>query len=123
PGAIPLERPHQRLEIHRMGTRLSVFPRAAWAYRKGLGRDADVVFEVVNGIAFFTPLWRLRAPTLVLLQHVHQDHYISEMGWPGRIGAFLLERLPLRYLYRRASYLTISESARADLIELGVSPE
>ena len=46
-----------------MGSRLTVFPRAAWATLRGLGRDADVVLEVVNGIAFFTTLWRwLRKP-------------------------------------------------------------
>ena len=35
----------------------TVFPRAAWAVRRGLARDADVVLEVVNGITFLTPLW------------------------------------------------------------------
>ena len=44
-----------------MGSRLTVFPRAAWATFRGLGRDADVVLEVVNGIAFFTPLLALAA--------------------------------------------------------------
>src|SRR2546430_8122985 len=50
------------LEIHRMGTRLTVFPRAARAVRRGIGADADVVLEVINGIAFFTPLWRMGKP-------------------------------------------------------------
>ena len=40
-----------------MGSRTTVFPRAAWAVRRGLARDADVVLEVVNGITFLTPLW------------------------------------------------------------------
>ena len=67
-----------------MGTRLTVFPRAAWAVLRGLGRDADVVLEVVNGIAFFTPLWRwLRKPRVLLVHHVHQDHYVTELG-PAR---------------------------------------
>jgi glycosyltransferase involved in cell wall biosynthesis len=122
PGCIPVERPHPLLEIHRMGTRLTVFPRAAMAFRKGLGRDADVVLEVVNGIAFFTPLWRsLRAPTTVMVQHVHQRHYVMELGWRGEVGALLLERLPLRCLYRgpRRTF-TISHASRQDLIALGV---
>jgi glycosyltransferase involved in cell wall biosynthesis/O-antigen/teichoic acid export membrane protein len=119
-GAVALEQPHPRLEIHRMGTRLTVFPRAWRAVRRGIGADADVVLEVINGIAFFTPLWRLRKPTMVLLQHVHQHHYVTELGWRGRIGALLLERLPLRHLYRRASFLTISQAVRTELIELGV---
>ena len=105
-----------------MGSRLTVFPRAALACLRGLGRDADVVFEVINGIAFFTPLWRfLRAPKVVFLQHVHQRHYVMELGLVGRIAGLLLERLPLRLLYRGISICSISQSSRDELIDLGVS--
>lgn len=115
------ELPHERLEIRRMGTRLTLFPRAALACWRGLGRDADVVLEVVNGIAFCTPLWRfLRAPTVVMVQHVHQRHYVEELGWLGRVGALFLERLPLRWLYRRRQVWTISEAVREDLVALGI---
>src|SRR4029078_7967838 len=62
PGPAPVSRPHERLAIHRMGSRLTVFPRAAWATLRGLGRDADVVLDVVKGIALFTNiLSQLRA--------------------------------------------------------------
>ena len=121
--AAGLDLPHPNLEIHRMGTRLTVFHRAALACWRGTGRDADIVFEVINGIAFFTPLWGfLRVPKVVLIQHVHRDQYVTELGWRGRIGALLLERLPLRHVYRRTSICAISQAARQDLIELGVSP-
>ena len=76
-----------------MGTRLTVFPRAAWATFRGLGRDADVVLEVCNGIAFFTSLWRwMRKPRVLLVFHVHQEHYVTELGLRGRVAAFLLEQ-------------------------------
>lgn len=66
-GAAKVEQLAPNLTIHRMGTRTTVFPRAAWATLRGVGRDADVVLEVVNGIAFFTPFWRwLRAPRVAL---------------------------------------------------------
>jgi glycosyltransferase involved in cell wall biosynthesis/O-antigen/teichoic acid export membrane protein len=124
PGAEPVLRPHPGLELHRMGSRLTVFGRAALASRRGVGADADVVLEVVNGIAFFTPLWWwLRAPVVTLVHHVHQAHYVTELGLRGRIAAFLLERVPLTLLYRRRPFLTISNSARRDLVALGVPPE
>jgi glycosyltransferase involved in cell wall biosynthesis len=124
PGARPVENPHPRLEMHRMGTRLTVFPRAAWAVARGVGRDADVVLEVVNGIAFFTPLWPwLPAPRVLLVHHVHQEHYVTELGTQGRIAALLLERLPLRHVYRGDPFLTISLAAREELVALGVPPE
>ena len=65
PGAPAYERPQPNLHIHRMGNRLTVFPRAAVAFLRGTGRHADVVLEMVNGIAFFTPWW----PTLRELSH------------------------------------------------------
>src|SRR3712207_761387 len=55
PGAVAQEEPAPNLAVHRMGTRLTVFPRAAFSsLRRGLARDADVVLEVVNGITFLT---------------------------------------------------------------------
>src|ERR1700704_5648740 len=111
PGAAKVEHLSDRLTIHRTGTRLTVFPRAAWTVWRGVGRDADVVLEVVNGIAFFTPLWLwLRAPRVTLVHHVHQEHYVAEMGKRGRLAALVAERLPLGTLYRHHPFLTISES-------------
>jgi glycosyltransferase involved in cell wall biosynthesis/O-antigen/teichoic acid export membrane protein len=124
PGARKVEELAPNLVVHRMGTRLTVFPRAARATMKGLADDADVVLEVVNGIAFFTPLWWwLRKPRAALVHHVHQDHYVHELGTRGRIAAWLLEHFPLKFLYRGTPVLTISKAARDDLVELGVAPE
>ena len=75
-GAEPVCGPRDGLELHHMGSRVTVFPRAAWAVRRGLGRDADVVLEVVNGITFLTPLW-LRKPRVTLVHHIHRDHYVD----------------------------------------------
>jgi glycosyltransferase involved in cell wall biosynthesis/O-antigen/teichoic acid export membrane protein len=124
PGAEPISRPHERLTIHRMGGRTTVFGRAAIASWRGIGRDADVVLEVVNGIAFFTPLWWwLRAPRVTLVHHVHQDHYVAEMGKRGRLAALVAERLPLATLYRHHPFLTISDAARRDMVALGIPSE
>ncbi|HEX2015601.1 MAG TPA: glycosyltransferase, partial [Solirubrobacteraceae bacterium] len=124
PGAPRCQRPHARLTLYHVGSRLTVFPRAAWLVARGVGRDADVVLEVINGIAFFTPLWPwLRRPRVALVHHVHQHHYVSELGLQGRIAAWLLERLPLRYLYRSTPFVTISLAARADLVGLGIPAE
>jgi glycosyltransferase involved in cell wall biosynthesis/O-antigen/teichoic acid export membrane protein len=119
PGAAPVEQPAANLELHRMGGRVTVFPQAALAVLRGVGRDADVVLEVVNGITFLTPLW-LRRPRVTLVHHVHRDHYVAEMGRPGAVAALLAETLPLRALYRSSPFVTISEAGRRDLVELGI---
>jgi glycosyltransferase involved in cell wall biosynthesis/O-antigen/teichoic acid export membrane protein len=121
-GAEPVERPAPGLELHHMGSRVTVFPKAAWAVRRGLARDADVVLEVVNGITFLTPLW-LRRPRVTLVHHIHRDHYVTELGRKGALAALINETAPLKLLYGAAPFLTISESAKADLVELGVPEE
>ena len=76
PGAEPVQRLGANLEIHHMGTRRTIFSRAAWAVGRGrVGADADMVVEVINGIAFFTPLW-LRRPRVALVHHVHRRMYV-----------------------------------------------
>jgi glycosyltransferase involved in cell wall biosynthesis/O-antigen/teichoic acid export membrane protein len=121
-GAARVERPAPGLELHHMGSRITVFPRAAWAVRRGLARDADVVLEVVNGITFLTPLW-LRRPRVTLVHHIHRDHYVTELGRVGAVAGLVNETLPLKLLYGGAPFLTISESAKADIVDLGVPEE
>ena len=122
PGAARFEQLAPNLELHRMGGRVTVFPRAAWAVLRGVGSDADVVLEVVNGITFLTPLW-LRRPSVTLVHHVHRDHYVAEMGRPGAVAALLAETLPLRALYRSSPFVTISDAGRDDLRALGIPEE
>lgn len=118
PGAEKVSHPEPGLTIHRMGGRVTLFARAPWASLRGIGRDADVVLEVVNGIAFFTPLWFwLRIPRVTLVHHVHRDHYVAEMGPKGRWAALLAEHIPLRFLYQHHPFLTISHAAKRDLVE------
>ena len=124
PGSKPYEEAAPNLFVHRMGGRGSVFPRGILAVLRGLGRGADVVLEVINGITFLTPLW-LRKPRVALVNHPHRDLYTGEFGPRlGRAMAALFEELPIRYLYRRAPFLTISNSARDELVAIdGVPPE
>lgn len=111
-----------KLTIHRMGGRLSVFPRAVRALRRGLVPDADVVLEVFNGISFLTPLW-LRLPRVTLIHHIHRAHYADELGFRGRLAAFLLETLPLRLLYRKSRFITVSHSSAEAIAAHGVPRE
>jgi glycosyltransferase involved in cell wall biosynthesis/O-antigen/teichoic acid export membrane protein len=119
PGAARFEQFAPNITIHRMGGRATVFPRAIWAVLRGVGRDADVAVEVVNGITFLTPLW-LRKPRVAMVHHVHRELYIGEFGRLGHVLAWALETLPLRYLYRHTRFLTISRSARDDLVRVGI---
>ena len=119
PGAASEER-IDNLTILRMGGRSTLFPRAIWRLRRDLVPDADVVLEVINGITFLTPLW-LRTPRLALIHHVHRDHYEQELGRLGKLAAFLLETAPLRWLYTRVRFMTLSRAEAARIAEHGIA--
>ncbi len=121
PGAAPVERIGD-LTLHRVGGRSTVFPRTILRQARGrLVPDADVVLEVVNGITFLTPLW-LRKPRVAMVHHVHRELFLGEYPRTGLFLFWVLERLPL-LLYRRTPFLTISRSARAELVRDGIPHE
>ncbi len=96
------------LTIHRGGRLRTVIPRMGWRAWRGLGAEADVVFEVVNGVFWMTPLW-VRRPCVTYVQHLSRGpQYDAELGWIGRPLGLLLETLPLSLLYRRSRFLTLS---------------
>ena len=66
------------------------------------------MLEVINGITFLTPLW-LRKPRVAMVHHVHRELYLGEFPRFGLPLFWMLERLPLRLLYRRTPFLTISQ--------------
>jgi glycosyltransferase involved in cell wall biosynthesis len=120
PGAAACQRVGA-LTLHRVGGRSTVFPQAIARQWRGLVPDADVVLEVVNGITFLTPLW-CRLPRVTLVHHIHRDHYVRELGGKGRLAALMLETLPLRLVYRRTQFLTISRASARDIAAHGIDP-
>ena len=120
PGAPACERIGD-LTLHRVGGRSTVFPRAIVRQWRGLVPDADVVLEVVNGITFLTPLW-CRTPRVTLVHHIHRQHFVREMGPKGHLAALALETLPLRLLYGRSRFLTISRASARDIAAHGIDP-
>jgi glycosyltransferase involved in cell wall biosynthesis len=113
---------HGGLTVHRIGTRMTLFPRAIAAVSRGLVPDADVVLEVINGITFLTPLW-LRGPRVAFVHHIHRGHYVEELGWPGLPAALALETAPLAALYRRTPFLTVSHASAAEIAAHGIPVE
>jgi glycosyltransferase involved in cell wall biosynthesis len=76
---------------------------------------------VINGVTFLTPLW-CRTPRLALVHHIHREHYARELGTFGKVAAVALETLPLRLLYRRSRFVTISQATARDLACHGIDP-
>ncbi len=121
PGAHPVDR-QTGIEIRRYGSRATVFPRTIIRGQGALPSDVDVVIEVINGITFLTPIW-LKVPHVALVHHVHSDHYVQEMGPAGRLAAAALETIPLKGLYRKTRFVTVSESTADEVSQLGIPRE
>ncbi len=111
------------LTVHRFGDRVTVIPRTI---ARGLTRRiprADVTLEIINGICWMTPLWH-RGPCVSLIHHVHKSMYVDEMGGQGRVAGYALETFPLRTIYRRRSFATVSEATKAEMVsEHRLAPE
>ncbi len=78
-----------------------------------------MVFEVINGISYLTPLW-WRGPRVEMVHHIHRGMYSDELGPVGRVAAFLLETLPLRIVYRGSRFVTVSEVSASDIERHGI---
>jgi glycosyltransferase involved in cell wall biosynthesis len=118
----PADEVRDGLTFRRRGGWLSVYPRGL-AYLLGrAGRRADIVVDVHNGIPFAAPLVRRRR-LHVLVHHVHREQWqIIYPGVRGRIGWWVESWLAPR-LYRRQPYITVSQSSRHDLTQLGIDPD
>lgn len=81
-------------------------------------RRADVVVDVQNGLPFFSRLVTRRV--VLLVHHVHREQWPVVFGPVlSRVGWWIESRVAPR-LYRGCPYVTVSDSTRAELAELGV---
>ena len=108
--------------VLRRAGRYAVFPGAAWEGIRMGHRPGDALVEIWNGMPFLSPLW-YRGPRLVFLHHVHAEMW--GMVLPptlARLGETVERRIAPRF-YRSSRVVTLSESSRAEIVEmLGLDP-
>lgn len=85
-------------------------------------RDFDLVIDVINGMPYFSPMWR-RRPTLCLVNHIHRDQWGLWFPRPlAAIGRYAETRVMPR-IYRSQVFMAVSRSTAEALQSLGVAPE
>jgi glycosyltransferase involved in cell wall biosynthesis len=110
------------VRVLRRGSRLTVYLRAFLLHLGGRLGPHEVVVDVQNGMPFLSALW-CRRPVVVLVHHVHREQWRVVLPAPlAGLGWWVESRLA-PVVYRRASYVAVSESTRRELVELGVRPE
>lgn len=106
----------------RAGSKLGVHKEAIRLLRRGDLGSPDVIVDVQNGIPFFAKLAAPRVPIVVLVHHTHREQWPVVYGpVRARIG-WLLESQVAPRVYRRNTYVAVSEDTRAELGRLGVDP-
>jgi glycosyltransferase involved in cell wall biosynthesis len=79
----------------------------------------DVVVDCENGIPFFTPLY-VSKPKLLLIHHVHQEVFRSQLKFPFSLLAEVIEGKLMPLVYHNQPVVTVSESSQKDIERIGL---
>jgi len=106
------------VQIIRRGGHYTVYFWAFVYYIAYLGRKCDIIVESENGLPFFTPLYSNK-PAFLLVHHIHQDVFRTHLKFPLSTIAMAIEKHLMPLVYRNQQIITVSESTKKDLLELG----
>lgn len=97
----------------------SVHYMAFKRYKKKFEGRVDLVIDGVHGLPFFTP-WYVKEKKVALVCEVAGDLWVKMFGFLfGGLGR-IVEIIYLRFIYSSVPFITISNSAKIDLIKNGV---
>jgi len=106
--------------IIRRGGHYTVYFWAFLYYFYSLGRWCDIIVESENGCPFFTHVYSNK-PVFLLIYHVHQEVFRKHLSFPLSHIAMGIEKYLMPLVYRGGRVITISESTKKDLVDLGLS--
>jgi len=106
----------------RKGSRFSVYFWAFVHYFTNLKNKVDFVIDTENGIPFFTPLY-VKKPKLMLVHHFHNGQWFKEFAFPIALFGYCIEKFVMPFIYKKTKIVTVSDSSRLDLEDMGFNPE
>ncbi len=110
------------IKIYRHGSRFNFNWVAPFAMRKLIRMNRyDVVMEDINKIPFYSPVYQ-KLPTLIVIPHLFADTVFKEINFLLGTYIYLSERLVAR-VYRKNSFMVISNSTAAELEKRGLPRE
>ncbi|KKR32386.1 MAG: Glycosyltransferase [Candidatus Gottesmanbacteria bacterium GW2011_GWC2_39_8] len=105
------------MEFIRLGGRYFIYPLAALYYLLRLRNKYDVIIDAGNGIPFFTPLYIRNIPILLLIHHVHQEIFFTQLKFPFSWIARTLEAKVMPPVYRNIPIVCVSKSTKKDIMK------
>jgi glycosyltransferase involved in cell wall biosynthesis len=115
-----LQRHGYRVVQHggRSGVLLRTPFEGAWRDR----HTADAVIDIWNGLPWFSPLW-FRGPRVTWLHHVHGKMWHEYFPRPIAFAGHFTESRIAPRIYRHHPVVTLAESGREELVDLGFRRE
>jgi len=106
------------VDIVRRGGRFGVYSKAKDYCRK-FSSDSDVIVDEINTRPFMTPKYVRTRPIIALIHQLAREYWFYETPWPmSWLGYYYLEGAWLNH-YQRVKTITVSNSTRRDLLDLG----
>lgn len=106
------------VQVVREGGKFSVYEKGK-AYYKNNKNNFDLLVDEINVKPFLTPKFAKDIPIIALIHQVSPEQFTYELPFPvGIIGRYFLEKKWLSY-YKDITTVTVSESTRKSLVDLG----
>ncbi len=110
-----------KVRIVREGGKYSVYWKAKKLYNRRFSREGyDVVIDEINTMPFLTPKFVKNGEKIIALIHqLAREYWLYETRFPiNYLGYYFLEERWLNN-YKKTATVTVSESTRKDLVDLG----
>lgn len=101
------------VKIIRKGNRYTIYFHAYIYFRK-LRIKPDKVLEMVNTIAWQTPLYVKKSNRVIYINQLAKEVFFYELPWPISFIAYYLERFQY-FFYKNSKILCYSNSTKKDL--------
>lgn len=112
--------------VARQGSQYLGVQLAGFIYYLKNKNKYDLVIDQFHGIPFFTPLY-VNKPILAVVQETAREvWFLNYLPWPINLMIGLIGYISEPFiflLYRKVDFMTGSESAKQDLMEIGISKE
>ncbi|MDR3643270.1 MAG: glycosyltransferase [Candidatus Doudnabacteria bacterium] len=118
-GNCPREEIIDGVHIVRRGGFYFVYVWAFFYYLFRFRGKFNVIVDCQNGIPFFTPLYA-REKIYCLMHHVHQEVFRKHLRFPLSTIASLLENTAMPLVYKKVKFITISDSSKSEMENLGL---
>lgn len=105
------------ISIIRAGNAISVYWQAYIHYKNEFKGKFDLIIDEINTMPFFTCLYT-KEKIVVHINQLAKEVWFYESVFPVSLIGYLLEPLFLK-LYKKEDVITISQSTKTDLIDLG----